>query len=128
MSVPSSLGAASRLDVPTVVDALRFWAEAKPDFPLFTFLSEDGEEELSVTCRELDARARALGAFLSLLGLAGERALLLFAPGVDFIAAFLGCLYAGVLAVPASPPITSQQYEAHAPPRPRHRRATAAPR
>ena len=42
------------------------------------FSSEDGEEELSVTCRELDARARALGAFLSLLGLAGERAVLSF--------------------------------------------------
>jgi acyl-CoA synthetase (AMP-forming)/AMP-acid ligase II len=34
----------------------------------------------------------------------GDRALLLFASGLDFIAAFFGCLYAGVVAVPAYPP------------------------
>ena len=37
-------------------------------------------------------------------GAAGERALLLYPPGLDFIAAFFGCLYAGVVAVPAYPP------------------------
>jgi acyl-CoA synthetase (AMP-forming)/AMP-acid ligase II len=37
-------------------------------------------------------------------GLAGERALLLYPAGLDFIAGFLGCLYAGVVAVPVYPP------------------------
>jgi acyl-CoA synthetase (AMP-forming)/AMP-acid ligase II len=38
----------------------------------------------------------------------GERALLLYPPGLDFIPAFFGCLYAGVVAVPAYPPQPSQ--------------------
>ena len=45
-------------------------------------------------------RARALGAFLRGAGGAGERALLLYPPGLEFITAFLGCLYGGVVAVP----------------------------
>jgi acyl-CoA synthetase (AMP-forming)/AMP-acid ligase II/acyl carrier protein len=36
--------------------------------------------------------------------MAGERALLLHPPGLEFVAAFFGCLYAGVVAVPAYPP------------------------
>ena len=36
--------------------------------------------------------------------LPGERALLLYPPGLEFVAAFFGCLYAGVVAVPAYPP------------------------
>jgi acyl-CoA synthetase (AMP-forming)/AMP-acid ligase II len=38
------------------------------------------------------------------MGMAGERALLLYPPGLDFLAGFFGCLYAGVVAVPAYPP------------------------
>ena len=38
------------------------------------------------------------------LGATGERALLLYPPGLSFIAAFFGCLYAGVVAVPTYPP------------------------
>jgi len=34
----------------------------------------------------------------------GDRALLLYPPGLDFIDAFFGCLYAGVVAVPCYPP------------------------
>ena len=40
---------------------------------------------------------------------AGGRALLLFSPGLDFVAAFLGCLAAGVTAVPAYPPRNNQK-------------------
>ena len=57
-----------------------------------------------LTRGELDRRARALAARLQARGLAGRRALLLYPPGLEFIAAFFGCLYAGVVAVPAYPP------------------------
>jgi thioester reductase-like protein len=53
---------------------------------------------------ELDRRARAIGARLQELGYSGERALLLFPPGLDFVAGFFGSLYAGTVAVPAYPP------------------------
>ncbi len=112
MPTPFDTGALPRLGaVSTIVGSLRAWAEAKPDLPLFTFLSEEGEEELSLTCRGLDTRARALGAFLRLLGLEKERVILLFPPGPDYIVAFLGCLYGGVIAVTAYPPRSSRGAE-----------------
>jgi acyl-CoA synthetase (AMP-forming)/AMP-acid ligase II/acyl carrier protein len=70
----------------------------------FTFLSDGEKTEVRASYSELDRRARAIAAWLSEHGSAGERALLLYPPGLDFIAAFFGCLYAGVVAVPAFPP------------------------
>lgn len=83
--------------------------EARCDSALevgFRFL-EKGEVEGPATCwswRDLDRRARIIAGRLQELGYAGERALLLFPPGLDFVAAFFGCLYAGVVAVPSYPP------------------------
>src|SRR5690606_14436330 len=57
-----------------------------------------------LTYADLDRRARAIAARLQSMNLAGERALLLYPPGFDYIEAFFGCLYAGVIAVPAYPP------------------------
>jgi thioester reductase-like protein len=54
--------------------------------------------------RDLDDRARRIGGRLQDLGFAGERALLVLPPGLDFIAAFFGCVYGGAIAVPAYPP------------------------
>jgi proline-specific peptidase len=93
----------------TLVDLLRTRAAERGDDPLYIFLSDaflaDGEgEEATLSYRELDRRARAIGARLQAAGAAGERALLLYPPGLDFIAAFFGCLYAGAVAVPAYPP------------------------
>src|ERR1043165_6520263 len=50
----------------------------------------------SLTYGELEARASSLAAQLRLRCKTGDRALLVFPPGLDFIAAFFGCLYAGV--------------------------------
>src|SRR5262249_16676510 len=85
------------------VDLLGRRAVEGPDRPIFAFLP-DGEPsgEVTITRGELDAKARAIAVRLQDLGLArGDRALLLYPPGLEFIAAFFGCLYAGVLAVPA---------------------------
>lgn len=57
-----------------------------------------------LTLSELDTRARAIAARLASRVKPGERALLLYPPGFDYISAFIGCLYAGVIAVPAYPP------------------------
>ena len=77
-------------------------ARARARQGLFAFLP-DGEDggAITLTRGELDRRARALAVRLQDLGLAGQRALLLYPPGLEFIAAFFGCLYAGVVAVPA---------------------------
>lgn len=85
----------------TVVDVLRDRTLQTPDKQAFTFL-EDGEtKEATFTYYELDRRSRAIASQLQALGLSGKRAILLYPPGLDYLSAFFGCLYAGVVAVPA---------------------------
>lgn len=88
----------------TLVDMLRHRAEGDPDRKVFTFLTDGEREEDPITYRQLDLGARSIAARLQAMGAEGERALLLFPPGLEFIRAFFGCLYAGVIAVPAYPP------------------------
>jgi len=93
-----------RTGVTTLVDLLRRRADDLAKQPAFIFLT-DGETKASeLTYGELDRRARAIAARLQSLGAQGDRAILLYPPGLDYIAAFFGCLYAGVVAVPAYPP------------------------
>jgi acyl-CoA synthetase (AMP-forming)/AMP-acid ligase II len=92
----------------TLVSKFHARALGRRDDLALTFLQDGENDELNVTFGELDQRARAIAARLQELGAAGERALLLYAPGVDYIAAFFGCLYAGVVAVPAYPPDPSR--------------------
>ena len=56
-----------------------------------------------LTAGALDAAARKIAASLADIP-PGERALLLYAPGPDFAAAFLGCLYARIVPVPLPAP------------------------
>ena len=70
----------------------------------FTFLVDGESQRIHSTYAQLDARARAIAAYLQAQGLEGERALLLYPSGLEYLAAFFGCLYAGVVAVPAYPP------------------------
>ncbi|MFJ7780806.1 fatty acyl-AMP ligase [Streptomyces yangpuensis] len=94
----------------TVVDAVRAHAERIPDRPLFTFLPDGEEAEPPLTFAALDARARAVAANLHAAHVEpGARALLLFQPGQDFVVAFFGCLYAGVVAVPTYLPHPAQR-------------------
>jgi acyl-CoA synthetase (AMP-forming)/AMP-acid ligase II len=89
----------------SLVDLGRARADSLGDQPLYTFLSERaGEDASHLTYAGLDLRARAIAAALQRLGAGGQRALLLYPPGLEFVAAFFGCLYAGVVAVPAYPP------------------------
>jgi acyl-CoA synthetase (AMP-forming)/AMP-acid ligase II len=88
----------------TLVELLRLRALNRPDQPLYTFLLDGEAAEAVLTCAELDRQARSIGAQLQEHMRLGERALLLYPPGLDFIAAFFGCLYAGVVAVPVYPP------------------------
>ena len=86
------------------IDVLRDWARLQPDARAFSFVADDpGDARAVLTYAGLDLQARALAVRLVGMGLRGERAVLLFPPGLDFVVAFFGCLYAGVVAVPASP-------------------------
>lgn len=88
----------------TLVELLRANALHRPDHRVFTFLLDGDADEVHLSVAELDQQARSIAAALQRLDLAGERALLLYQPSLEYIAAFFGCLYAGVIAVPAYPP------------------------
>ncbi len=87
-----------------LVELLLHRARCQPEDIAFTYLVDGENEQVHLTYRELDRQARAIGAWLESHDLVGERALLLYPAGLEFIAAFFGCLYAGVIAVPVYPP------------------------
>jgi len=88
----------------TLVDVARWRAQRDPDQLAFTFLADGEHDERSMTYAELDRRAQALAAQLQACGGQGQRVVLVFNPGLDFIAAIYGCMYAGALPVPVNPP------------------------
>ena len=88
----------------TFVDLLSYRALHQPDKIAFTFLQDEDTELGSLTYQALEQQARAIAQMLVSINAQGERVLLLYPPGLDFICAFFGCLYAGVIATPAYPP------------------------
>lgn len=88
----------------TIVERLRVLAEEASDDRGYTFLDR-GEEVLERrSFGEVERSARANGERLLEATRRGERCLLLFPPGLDFITSFFACLTSGVVAVPAYPP------------------------
>lgn len=105
------------LKLSSLVELLRYRALHQPDKLAFTFLQDGETETANLTYQELDQQVRAIAAYLQsnyhigdeLRPARGDRVLLLYPPGLEFIAAFFGCLYAGVIAVPAYPPKQNQK-------------------
>ncbi|WP_341529479.1 fatty acyl-AMP ligase [Nostoc sp. UHCC 0302] len=91
-------------ELSTLVDILRWRALHQPEQKVYIFLNNGEVEESYLTYADLDRQARAIASWLQSLGMTGERALLLYSPSLEYIAGFFGCLYAGVIAVPAYPP------------------------
>ena len=88
-----------------LIELLRWRAYHQPERRAYTFLGTGEAEECSVKYGELDRQVRTIAARLQNMGVAsGERALLFYPSGLEYVAAFFGCLYAGVIAVPAYPP------------------------
>ncbi|MFD3505495.1 fatty acyl-AMP ligase [Streptomyces sp. NPDC058678] len=94
------------VDLPSVTDAFRRNALSQPEAPAVTFVRDLSAEKVdeTLTFAELDTAAREIAVRLGARLVPGDRALLLYPEGIHFAAAFLGCLYAGVVAVPAPLP------------------------
>jgi acyl-CoA synthetase (AMP-forming)/AMP-acid ligase II/acyl carrier protein len=86
-----------------MVELLASQAADQPDGMAYMFL-DDRDGEQPITFGELDRRARLIAARLQLELKPGDRALLVYPAGLEFISAFFGCMYAGVVAVPATYP------------------------
>jgi acyl-CoA synthetase (AMP-forming)/AMP-acid ligase II len=92
----------------TYIDLARAGARECGDEVLYTYLLDGESQEVHLTWRQLDVRARAIAAQLQAQGLAGRRVLLIYPAGLDYVVAFFACLYAGVIAVPAYPPMLNR--------------------
>lgn len=87
--------------VKTWVEVLQHRARMNSNQTAYTFLPDGDVPSESVSYAELDLQARSIAGVLQRSFDKDERVLLLFPPGLDFIRAFFGCLYAGMIAVPA---------------------------
>lgn len=87
----------------TLLEMCRYRAEEQPDRKFFSFLESGVEETDSRTPREVHEQAKAIAAELQEHASPGARVLLNYPSGLEFVAAFFGCLYAGMIAVPIPP-------------------------
>jgi len=90
--------------VGTIVDLLELRAEREPDRTALIFLRDGETDEEPLTYGELARHARSIAVRLRERAAPGDRILLLYPPGLDFVKGIFGCLYAGMVAVPAYPP------------------------
>lgn len=97
-----------RQDISTLVDLLCYRTQNQSAQIAYTFLQDGETADTQLTYQQLDQQARAIASQLQSLNATGSHALLLYPPGLEFVAAFFGCLYAGVVAVPAYPPRRNQ--------------------
>jgi acyl-CoA synthetase (AMP-forming)/AMP-acid ligase II len=102
-STPDHTGHAS------VVSWFRTRVERREHAIAFTCLNDGELDEAHLTWAELDRRARAIAAALRDRMGRGDRAILIYPTGLDFIEAFWGCLYAGIVAVPVPEPFHPRQ-------------------
>src|SRR5437763_2669343 len=92
----------------TLADTLRWRAQHEPRREAYTFLLDGEIRQVQMTYADLDREARRVAALLQDRIAPGDRVLLLYQPGLEYIAAVFGCFYAGVVAVPAYPPRLNQ--------------------
>jgi acyl-CoA synthetase (AMP-forming)/AMP-acid ligase II/acyl carrier protein len=97
----SQVGAESAV---TLVDIVQRRARAEAEHIAYRFLVDGESDERTLTYAALDAQARRIAVALAARGTEMARALLLYEPGLEFIAGLFGCFFAGVIAVPVFPP------------------------
>uniref|UniRef100_A0A3Q2E602 Disco-interacting protein 2 homolog C-like n=1 Tax=Cyprinodon variegatus TaxID=28743 RepID=A0A3Q2E602_CYPVA len=87
-------------------EILQWRAQTTPDHVLYTLLSSRGAVSNSLTCLQLHKRAERVAALLMERGglQEGDHVALVYPPGIDLIAAFYGCLYAGCVPITVRPP------------------------
>lgn len=88
----------------TLVELLSCRAQQFGNKRAFSFVRTHDGDVVGMTYGQLHTHAMTIAAGLQSRTRPGDRAWLLFPPGLESIAAFFGCLYAGVVAVPLSPP------------------------
>jgi len=104
VGVPHAARTDTWSDRTNMVQCLRENAAARSGDTAFVHLVDGDIAQASLTYAQLDRRARSIAACLQDRRLSGQNVVLAYPPGLEFIAAFFGALYAGCVAVPAYPP------------------------
>ena len=95
----------SLLDMESLITKFLKYAKEQGHKTAFSFLDDEGKVSNSLTYMQIAARSRGIASRLRKAGVeVGDRVALVFPPSLDYILAFLGCLMAGVIAVPVFPP------------------------
>ncbi|WP_019506116.1 fatty acyl-AMP ligase [Pleurocapsa sp. PCC 7319] len=97
-------GLKSTIKAENLVDILRNRAIEQPNQTIYNYLADGELENQSLTYRQVEQKAKMIAAYLQSVSSPQDRVLLLYPSGLDYITAFFGCLYAGVIAIPAYPP------------------------
>jgi acyl-CoA synthetase (AMP-forming)/AMP-acid ligase II len=97
-------GLKNKIKAATLVDILQTRAMEQPHQTIYNFLVDGEHESVSLTYGQLEQKAKAIATQLQSVCAPQDRVLLLFPAGLEYITAFFGCLYAGVIAIPAYPP------------------------
>jgi acyl-CoA synthetase (AMP-forming)/AMP-acid ligase II/acyl carrier protein len=97
--------------VTTLIDLLSYRAAYQSESIAYDFYANGDDKTASLTYAELHRTAQAVATLLQGLDCAGKPVLLLYPPGLDYIVAFLGCVLAGAIAVPAYPPRPNRSLE-----------------
>lgn len=92
----------------TIIDVLQNRAINNANKILYRYIEDEESISKTLTFLEVNNRAKVIANRLSQTCKKGDRALMIYPAGLEFIVAFLGCLYAGVIAVPAYPPRKNQ--------------------
>src|SRR5436853_3486556 len=87
----------------TLIDLVKWRARHQVEQPAYACLIDGETEGDQLSYGALDLQARGIASRLAGNAARGDRVLLLYPPGLEFIPAFYGCLYAGLIAVPAYP-------------------------
>ncbi|XP_048164757.1 disco-interacting protein 2 homolog A isoform X4 [Corvus hawaiiensis] len=89
-----------------LADVLQWRAQTTPDHPLFLLLNSKGTVASTASCIQLHRRAERVAVALMEKGRlnVGDHVALVYPPGVDLIATFYGCLYAGCVPITVRPP------------------------
>ncbi|GHH43606.1 type I polyketide synthase [Lentzea cavernae] len=98
-------------DFPLLVDVLRDHAVKRADDTALVVLADGETEHTRLSYAELDARVRRLAARMQIVGLAGQRVIILLPTSVEYVVSILACLYAGAVPVPLNPPTKSTHRE-----------------
>jgi acyl-CoA synthetase (AMP-forming)/AMP-acid ligase II len=99
-----------RFSFETIREALDYRAATTPKALAYCFLKNGETEDGRFTFDSLCVKAARIGRALLASGVKpGDRILLLLPQGLDYVVTLYACFYAGLIAVPASPPARAKQ-------------------